>query len=120
MTANTPQTRKAKGRVFQQALRSDIVSTLQINEGDILSTAMGQGGCDLYLSPASRDKFPFGVEAKAQETISLWSWWKQASTNAEKIGLDPLLVIKKNRTAPLAVLEWDTFLELVRRAQLCQ
>ena len=62
MTANTPASRKAKGRRLQQAVRQDLVDRLGIAPGDILSTAMGQSGCDLYLSPAARTIFPFGVE----------------------------------------------------------
>jgi hypothetical protein len=42
MTANTPASRKAKGRRLQQAVRQDLVDRLGIDPGDILSTAMGQ------------------------------------------------------------------------------
>ena len=54
MTANTPASRKAKGRRLQQAVRQDLIDCLGIDPGDILSTAMGQSGCDIYLSPAAR------------------------------------------------------------------
>ena len=113
MVAGTPQSRKSKGRVFQQHLREDLITHLNINPDDILSTAMGQGGCDLYLSPAARARFPFGVEAKRQEQVALWSWWKQCETNASKVGLVPLLVFKRNREEPLAVLRWRDLLDLL-------
>ncbi|WP_461368451.1 putative PDDEXK endonuclease [Candidatus Darwinibacter acetoxidans] len=115
MTANTPASRKAKGRVFQQQLREDLIRELNINPDDILSTAMGQGGCDLYLSPAARSIFPFGVEAKRCETISLPAWWKQCESNASKVGLIPLLVFKRNREEPLAVLRWSDLLALLQQ-----
>ena len=54
MTASTSASRKAKGRQLQQDILADLIKALGISEGDILSTAMGQGGCDLYLSPAAR------------------------------------------------------------------
>ena len=114
MTANTPASRKAKGRRLQQAVRQDLIDRLGIDPGDILSTAMGQSGCDLYLSPAARERFPFGVECKARETISLPAWWKQCETNASKVGLVPLLVFKRNREEPLAVLRWTDLLSLLR------
>ena len=114
MTANTPASRKAKGRRLQQAVRQDLIDRLGIDPGDILSTAMGQSGCDLYLSPAARERFPFAVECKAQETISLPAWWKQCETNASKVGLVPLLVFKRNREEPLAVLRWEDLLALLR------
>jgi hypothetical protein len=115
VTANTPASRKAKGRRFQQSIRDDLIDHLNIHEGDILSTAMGQSGCDLYLSPAARERFGFGVECKAQETVSLPAWWKQCTANAEKGGLTPLLLMKQSRQDPLAVLRWSDLLTLLRQ-----
>ena len=114
MTANTPASRKAKGRKFQQQIRQDLVDRLGIDPGDILSTAMGQAGCDLYLSPAARAQFPFGVECKAQERIALPEWWKQCTRNATAEGLTPLLVFRRNREDALAVLRWSDLLSLLR------
>jgi len=114
LTANTTASRKAKGRRLQQAVRQDLVDRLGIDPGDILSTAMGQSGCDLYLSPAARSVFPFGVECKAQERIALPEWWRQCAANAEAEGLAPLLVFKRNREEPLAVLRWEDLLALLR------
>ena len=114
MTANTPASRKAKGRRFQQAVRQDLIDRLGIDPGDILSTSMGQAGCDLYLSPAARERFPFGVECKHQEAISIPAWWKQCDGNARKEGLTPLLLIKRNREEPLAVLQWSDLIRLIR------
>ncbi|WP_461368498.1 putative PDDEXK endonuclease [Candidatus Darwinibacter acetoxidans] len=113
MTANTPASRKAKGRRLQQAVRQDLIDRLGIDPGDILSTAMGQSGCDLYLSPAARSVFPFGVECKAQERIALPEWWQQCTRNAAAEGLVPLLVFKRNREEPLAVLRWEDLLALL-------
>ena len=115
MVAGTPQSRKSKGRVFQQQLRDDLITHLDINPDDILSTAMGQGGCDLYLSPAARQRFPFGVECKRCESISLPAWWKQCESNASKVALTPLLVFKRNREEPLAVLRWSDLLALLQQ-----
>ncbi len=114
MVATTPASRKAKGRKFQQQIRDDLVDRLGIDPGDILSTAMGQSGCDLYLSPAARERFPFGVECKHQEAIALPAWWRQCTANAEKEGLTPLLLIKRNREEPLAVLQWSDLIRLIR------
>ena len=114
MTANTPASRKAKGRRLQQAVRQDLIDRLGIDPGDILSTAMGQGGCDLHLSPAARERFGFGVECKAQERLALPEWWKQCENNAEKEGLTPLLLVKQSRKEPLAVLRWSDLIRLIR------
>ncbi len=114
MTANTPASRKAKGRRLQQAVRQDLIDRLGIDPGDILSTAMGQSGCDLYLSPAARAQFPFGVECKAQERIALPEWWQQCARNAVVEGLTPLLVFRRNREDALAVLRWSDLLSLLQ------
>jgi len=115
VVATTPASRKAKGRRFQQAVRQDLVDRLGIDPGDILSTAMGQSGCDLYLSPAARERFPFGVECKAQERIALPEWWQQCTRNAAAEGLTPLLVLKQSRREALAVLRWEDLLALLRQ-----
>ena len=115
MVAGTPQSRKSKGRAFQQTLREDLIRELGISPDDILSTAMGQGGCDLYLSPAARSVFPFGVEAKRCETLAIPAWWKQCENNASKVELTPLLLIKRNREEPLAVLRWSDLLALLQQ-----
>ena len=115
MTATTPASRKAKGRRFQQAIVKDLIGHLGIDEGDILSTGMGQPGCDIYLSPKARERFPFGVECKAQEAIALPAWWRQCTANAEAEGLAPLLVLKQSRKEPLAVLRWSDLLALLQQ-----
>lgn len=79
---------------------------------------MGQSGCDIYLSAAARGKMPFGIECKAQDTLSIPAWLKQTKTNAEKEKLLPLLLFKmsnfdKNRPGVYAVLEWKILLELL-------
>ncbi|HNV38857.1 MAG TPA: hypothetical protein PKJ46_06830 [Methanoculleus sp.] len=114
MVATTPKSRKQKGKAFQNRVRQDLIDRLGIDPGDILSTAMGQSGCDLYLSPAARERFPFGVECKHQEAIALPAWWRQCTANAEKEGLTPLLLIKRNREEPLAVLQWSDLIRLIR------
>ena len=114
MVAGTPQSRKSKGKGFQNSLRDDLIDRLGIDPGDILSTAMGQSGCDLYLSPAARARFPFGVECKAQERIALPEWWEQCTRNAAAEGLTPLLVLKQSRREALAVLRWTDLLALLR------
>ena len=117
MTASTPRSRKQKGRAFQNRIRQDLVDRLGIDPGDILSTGMGQAGCDLYLSPAARARFPFGVECKAQESVALWQAWKQCICNATEEKLAPLLLIKRSREEPIAVLRWCDLLALLDLAR---
>jgi hypothetical protein len=113
MTANTPQSAKAKGRKFQQEIRDDLITSLDINPDDILSTSMGAPGLDIYLSPEARQRMPFGIECKRQETLSIPTWWKQCTRNAAAESLTPLLVFRRNREDALAVLRWEDLLSLL-------
>lgn len=96
MTATTPKSRKGKGRNFQKVLRDDLIRILNINPLDIESTGMGQSGCDIKLSLAARRKFPYGVEAKWHETVTVWPWLLQTEENAREEHLRPLLAFKYN------------------------
>jgi hypothetical protein len=103
---------KAKGRRLQQWFRDKLIETLEVPEDDVRSTAMGQSGEDILMSKAARDKFPFSIECKNQEKLNLWAAWEQANSN--KGIYHPLLVVKRNGSTPLVVLEADTFMELVK------
>jgi hypothetical protein len=117
MTASTTASRKAKGRAFQQELRDDLIRVLNVNPDDIKSTPMGTFGPDLWLSSTAARMFPFAIEAKRSEVVDVGGWYRQCETNAHKAGLKPLLVFRKNRGRAMAVLEWDTLLMLISKAQ---
>lgn len=117
MTASTTASRKAKGRAFQQELRDDLINALHVKPEDIKSTPMGTFGPDLWLSSEVSRLFPFAVEAKRSERIDVGGWLNQCENNANKAGLKPLLVFRKNRGKAMAVIEWDTLLMLISKAQ---
>ena len=115
MVANTPATRKAKGRRFQQKLVKDIQDAFNLSEHDVYSVPMGVPGMDIWLSEAAREVFPFAVEAKNQENWSIPAWWEQARSNAnEETGLKPVLVVTRNNYKPVALIEWDHLVELMK------
>jgi len=106
------QSRKAKGRRLQQQFMQLLIEKLDIDPEDIESRSMGAGGEDLIMSKAARTKFPYSVECKNQERLNIWQAWEQ--TNNNKGIYEPMLVIKKNGTSPLVVLNADNFLEYVK------
>ncbi len=115
MTANTPQSRKAKGRAFQQEIRDDITEILGLPEEDVISTSMGAPGIDIKLSEGARAQFPFGIEAKRQEKWTIPKWWRQTCENAKKENdLKPLLVMRKNRGDTVVMMRWTDFLEMTK------
>jgi hypothetical protein len=114
VTATTTKSRKAKARTLQNAIAADICAVFPVlGSADVHPAIMGQSGIDICLSSRARDVFPYAVEAKNQEAVSIWQAIKQTEANAEKERLTPLLIIKRNRTAPYVVLQWDFFLHLL-------
>jgi hypothetical protein len=112
-----PQSAKAKGRRLQQRLAADVVSlfpTLQAD--DVTSRSSGATGSDLLLSPAAANVFPYSLEAKNVEKVNVWQSWEQAVANAGRESREPLLVLARNATPPLAVVSWDHLMLLAARA----
>jgi hypothetical protein len=69
----------------------------------------------VQLSPAAQKKFPFAVECKNVEKLNVYNAYEQATANCGK--LEPLLVMKKNRKKPLVVMDLESFIQLVKRAE---
>lgn len=113
MTANTPRSRKSKGAKFQKEIKELLMETFtNLEEGDIKTAVMGESGVDIKLSPAAQKVFPYAIECKAQEKVSLRQWWEQAKANATE-KLSPLLITKQSRKEPLVVMDLKTFINLI-------
>ena len=108
------QSAKAKGRRLQQWFRDLLIEELEIHPEDIESRSMGAGGEDLIMARAAREKFPFSIECKNQESLNVWRAWEQASENSGKY--DPILVIKKNNVKPLVVVDAEYFVNLIKES----
>ena len=104
---------KNKGKRLQNKVRDLILEKFnsKLEPDDVRSITMGDAGEDILLSPAARRLFPFSVECKAQESLSIWSALQQAESNAGKH--IPLLVFKRNRSKTYAVLEFKELLKLL-------
>lgn len=84
----------------------------RLTDEDVRGTAMGQSGEDVLLSPAARKKFPYSVEAKARAKHSVYTMYDQAVSNSKSY--EPLLIIKANRRKPLAVVDAEHFMNMVK------
>ena len=104
------QSAKSKGRRLQQWVRDLLVESLDIHPEDIESRSMGAGGEDLIMSRAARNAFPYSVECKNQEKINVWSAYEQAQENSR--GYTPVVIIKRNRSKPLVVIDAESFIDL--------
>jgi len=114
MTANTPRSRKAKGAKFQKEIRQMILESFpELEEDDVKTAIMGEAGMDIKLSPAAQKLFPYAVEAKATEKVSLRAFWEQAVANSTDV-LQPILITKQSRREPLVVLTAEQFFNLIK------
>lgn len=111
-----PRSAKAKGRRFTQEVAVQIAEALGLHEDDVRAVPTGVTGPDLWLSPAAIDRFPFAVEAKCQESLNVWAALEQAQGHAEGTSLMPLLLFRRNRSEPFAVLRFEDFLKLAGSA----
>lgn len=108
-----PSSAKAKGRDLQKLCRDKLISLLSsygIEPDDIKSTAMGQSGEDIQLSPKARSLLPVSIECKSHKAMAIYSLYEQAEQYKEKG--EPVLVVKANRKKPLAVVDLDYYLRL--------
>ena len=110
---NKTRSAKAKGRRLQNQVRDLLLETFkdELEPDDIRSITMGDSGEDILFSPVARKLFPFSVECKNQERLSIWEALIQAEDNSGKHA--PLLIFKRNRSKTYAVLEFKELLKLL-------
>ena len=107
------QSAKAKGRRLQQWFRDQLIESLDIHPEDIESRSMGAGGEDLIMSRSAREKFPYSIECKNQESLNIWKSYEQAQQNSGNY--EPIVVIKRNNVKPLVLVDADYFIELHKK-----
>lgn len=111
-TGISAQSAKAKGRRLQQLVRDAILDAYpSLESDDVRSTSMGAGGEDVQLSPAARKLFPYTIECKNLAKIAVYKYYIQAMGHGNH---EPLVVIKQDRARPLAVVDLEHFMELVK------
>lgn len=115
-----PRSAKNKGADFQKTVCSFIADILGIpfdNTDDgclIHSRTMGCSGSDVELRGEARSRFPFGIECKNTNTLSVPEWIRQAASNA--IDGRWLLFIKSARLDEnVVIMKMDTFKEICKK-----
>lgn len=107
-----PQSAKAKGRNLQKWFVKTLITVLDLDPDDLESRPMGSQGEDIILGNESRKKFPLSVECKNQEAVNVWKSYHQAEENCK--GYEPCLVIKRNRSKALVVVDAEYFVGLYK------
>jgi hypothetical protein len=109
----TPQSAKSKGRRLQQWVRNQLlIMSPELEEDDVRSTSMGNGGEDVQLSPAARKIFPIQIECKNKAKYSVYKDYKQASEHGDHT---PILVIKQDHSNPLVVVDALWFFRYMKK-----
>lgn len=107
-----PASSKAKGRRFQQYVRDVLLKAFpSLTQDDVRSTSMGNQGEDIQLSQAARILIPYQIECKAKAKSQVHTLYEQATLHGKS---EPLLIIKKDRDIPLAVVSLAHFIELMK------
>ena len=101
---------KAKGRKLQQWFTKVLIEGLNLNEEDLESRPMGSQGEDIIMGRESREQFPYSIECKNQEAVNVWKSYEQAAENSGKY--EPVVVIKRNKSKPLVVIDAEYFVSL--------
>ena len=109
------QSGKAKGRRLQQWIANEILNRFTgLDPDDVTSRSKGCGGEDVLRSPKARGKVPFSVEAKNTERLNLHRAYTQCVENSKDLH-EPLLIVKKNHSKPLAVVDAEWFIKNWRK-----
>ena len=111
-----PQSAKAKGRRLQQQFRELLIEELDIHPEDIESRSMGAGGEDLIMARAAREKFPYSIECKNVEKLTVGEAYKQAEENSKDY--EPVVVMKKNNHKTLVVIDAEHFVKIHKDSNL--
>ena len=108
----TPQSAKNKGRKLQQWVKNTLlILSPELEEDDVRSTSMGNGGEDVQLSPAARKLFPIQIECKNKAKYAVYKDYEQAKEHGD---YTPVLIIKQNNSQPLAVEDARWLLEKLK------
>jgi len=105
---------KQKGRRFQQEVRDTLLEVgCGLEPDDIRSASMGAYGEDILFSPAARKQFPFSIECKNVEKLSIWRCIDQARSNAPE-GTTPMVAFTRNREVPHVAMPMEEFIKIYK------
>jgi len=109
---------KAKGRRCSQDVKDLLIlhANNLIHPDDIVVTPSGVTGPDVLFSPLASRMYPFIVECKNQERISIWEALKQSESHMRNQSNDkfPILFFKRNHSDLYVSLKADTFIHHFR------
>ena len=108
------KSRQSKARYLQNLVKDKICKTFNLGNKDIRTSTIGENGEDIkLLTLTAKRVFPYATECKnSEQHLGLYKNFKQ---NGKSNHREPLLVVKKNREQPLAVITLEHFFELLEK-----
>ena len=105
--------RRSKGRLLQIIVRDKLLKAFpHLNPIDLQVGKNGTNGEDLKISRIGRRLIPFQFEMKNQQKLlTLYKFFRQAQKHGKH---EPVLVVKLNSRKPLAVIDLDQFIDLIK------
>ena len=74
---------------------------------------MGAGGEDIQFSQEVGDQLGIYVECKSRESMAVYAFYSQAADNCPE-GRQPTVIVKQNHSKPLAVIDAEYFVTLLK------
>lgn len=113
---------KRKGRDFEKYLAERVAETFDLPVTDVWNSRSGRKECDIQLSAAAYEVFPYHIEAKNQRSLSVPAWLRQAEADAATVGSEgrpveatPVVVFKQHGSSrAYAIIDFEVFLGLVK------
>lgn len=114
------RTAKNKGKLGQNEIRDKLLEAFpQLEPDDIKSTAMGDIGEDIQLSPAARRLIPLTIEVKRRKSSlkTLYDWYSQATHHGKG---EPAVFFRADYKPWLVVVGIDHYIGLLQNAQMAK
>ena len=108
------RSRRAKSSRLQNLVRDKILKAFKPNlvKQDVQTPLNGINGPDIILSRRAVKLCPWNWEIKNRNQMKgVYDWYKQAGKNTK---LEPVVVMKMNTRKPLAVIDLDAFINLIK------
>jgi hypothetical protein len=111
----SPRYGKNKGASFQKWVCQQIADLLEIefdNKNDqceIHAREMGNSGNDIILRGRAYQRFPFDIECKNSENISIQATMEQAQSNTKEGRFWMIAWKRKSFKKPIVIMDWSVF-----------
>ena len=112
MSANTPKSRREKGKEFEREIAQDLRDSGLDKEARRMpcSGSMEDLKSDIITS------LPIHIEAKRQETWDIGTYYNQALSGKKQHEM-AIVVMKKNRQEAMALLSWKDLVHILQLAK---